>query len=67
MEQQIAEVDKELNEMLDKHLNDKGKNDLAFDKKSLKKKKQKHVPKFDVEKKGFQLLNGVDITEVGRN
>ena len=35
MEQQIAEVDKELNEMLDKHLNDTGKNDLAFDKKKV--------------------------------
>ena len=33
IEQQIAEVDKELNEMLDKHLNDTGKNDLTFDKK----------------------------------
>jgi transposase len=65
LQQQIHETDKELNSMLDKHLNDSNKNDLAFEqKKKDKKKVQKNAPGFDIDRKAFQLFNGVNLMEV---
>ena len=65
LQQQILEVDKELNAMLDQHLKETNKNDLAFQKDPLnKKKQQKNSPKFDIEKQSFQLFNGVDLIQV---
>ena len=65
LQEQIQEVDKELNKMLERHLNDSNKNDLAFEqKKKDKKKAQKNAPGFDIDRKAFQLLNGVNLMEV---
>ena len=46
LQQQILESDKELNEMLDKHLNNSKKNDLVFDqkKKTRREFKRMHLP-----------------------
>src|SRR5436190_8063687 len=65
LQEQIQEVDKELNKMLERHLNDSNKKDLSFDqKKKDKKKAQKNAPGFDIDRKAFQLLNGVNLMEV---
>src|SRR5204863_7282709 len=53
------------NKMLERHLNDSNKKDLSFDqKKKDKKKAQKNAPGFDIDRKAFQLLNGVNLMEV---
>lgn len=62
---QIMDVDKELGIMLDKNLNDSGKNDLVFDQKKKDKKRiQKNQPSFEIDKKAFQLFNGVNMMEI---
>lgn len=63
--QQIKEADKEMQDMLNKHLTDTQKNDLVFDKKKKDKKKvQKNAPAFDVELKSFQLFSGVNLMDI---
>ena len=62
---QIIEIDKEIQIMLDKQLIDSGKNDLAFDQKKKDKKRiQKNAPGFEIDKKSFQLFNGVNLMEI---
>ena len=62
---QIIEIDKEIGIMLDKQLIDSGKNDLAFDQKKKDKKRiQKNAPGFEIDKKSFQLFNGVNLMEI---
>lgn len=65
LQQQIQEADTELNTMLDKHLIDSNKNDLLFEQKKKDKKRiQKNAPSFEVDKKSFQLFDGVNLMEV---
>lgn len=65
LQQQIQEADKELNAMLDKHLHDSHKNDLLFEQKQKNKKRiQKNAPAFDIDRKSFQLFNGVNMMEI---
>jgi transposase len=65
LQEQIEEVDKELNTMLEKHLHDSNKNDLAFEQKKKDKKRiQKNNPGFDIDRQAFQLFNGINLMEV---
>lgn len=65
IQEQIIEADKELNNMLDRHLMESNKNDLVFDQKKKDKKRiQKNAPSFEIDKKAFQLFNGVNLMEI---
>jgi transposase len=65
LQQQIQEADTELNAMLDKHLSYFNKNDLLFEQKKKDKKRiQKNAPAFDVDRKSFQLFDGVNLMDV---
>ena len=66
LQEQIEEVDRELIcMMLERHLHDSGKDDLAFEQKKKDKKKiQKNNPGFEIDKQAFQLFNGVNLMEV---
>ena len=65
LQQQIEEVDKEMNAMIDAHLQETKKNELNFDpNKNVKKKIQKNAPRIDIVKKSFQLFDGVNLMEV---
>jgi transposase len=65
LQKQIQQADTELNAMLDKHLQDTNKNDLAFEQnKRDKKRVQKNAPAFDVDRKSFQLFDGVNLMDV---
>ena len=64
LQDQIQEVDKELNIMLDKHLQKTGKNDLVFDQKKNKKKLLPNNPRFGIDRMAFQLFNGVNLMEI---
>ena len=65
LQQQIQDVDKEISTLLDAHLAISNKNDLAFEQKKKDKKRiQKNAPSFDIDKKSFQLFNGVNLMEI---
>jgi transposase len=65
LQQQILEVDHELNTMLETHLKSSNKNNLPFEQnKKDKKRIQKNAPAFDIDKKAFQLFNGVNMMQI---
>jgi transposase len=65
IQKQIQEVDSELNRLLEEHLEQSKKNELHYDRQKNKpKKKQKNNPSFDIEKKSYQLFNGVDLMQI---
>lgn len=64
LQKQIADADKELGAMLDKHLETTNKKEWAYQPAKGRKRFQKNAPGFEIDKKSFQMFNGVDLTEI---